>query len=171
GYGFDCDTETQWIAAAKLIKETKKRKNFAGFVDGTPERDQLKAKLNSVGMVFNGDVAVSYADGSGKDIGFFLPKEGTEIWVDTMAVPTHAPNPALALQFINFILNAYQGAELSNFNDYASPNQASQSQLAANLQAELINPTPDDYKLLHFLPPLSGHKLQVFNAIWAAVKQ
>ncbi|MDE8344978.1 MAG: spermidine/putrescine ABC transporter substrate-binding protein, partial [Acidocella sp.] len=88
-----------------------------------------------------------------------------------MAIPTNAPDPKLALEFINFVLNAYQGAELSNFNDYASPNQASASQLASNLQAELISPTPDDYKLLHFLPPLSGHQLQVFNAIWAAVKQ
>ncbi|MDE8345854.1 MAG: spermidine/putrescine ABC transporter substrate-binding protein, partial [Acidocella sp.] len=73
GYGFDCATQTEWEAAAKLIKQTMTRKNFSGFVDGTPERDQLKAKLNSVGMVFNGDVAESYADGSGNDIGYFLP--------------------------------------------------------------------------------------------------
>ncbi len=171
GYGFDCKTQDQWVAAAKLIKQTMARKNFAGFVDGTPERDQLKAGLNSAGMAFNGDIAASYADGSGNNIGYFLPKEGTEIWVDTMAIPTHAPNAQLALQFINFILNAYQGAELSNFNEYASPNQASAGQLSANLQAELISPTPDDFKLLHFLPPLSGHDLQVFNAVWAAVKQ
>ena len=171
GYGFACTSESDWVAAAKLIKQTEARKNFSGFVDGTPERDQLKAGLNSIGMVFNGDIAESYADGTGLGINYFLPKQGTEIWVDTMAIPAHAPDPQLALEFINFVLNAYQGAELSNFNDYASPNQASEPQLASNLQAELITPTPADYKLQHFLPPLSGHQLQVFNAIWAAVKQ
>ncbi|GLR67482.1 spermidine/putrescine ABC transporter substrate-binding protein [Acidocella aquatica] len=171
GYGFTCDTKAEWLAAAKLIKETRARKNFAGFVDGEPERDQLKSKLNSAGMVFNGDVATSYADGSGKDIGFFLPKEGTEIWVDTMAIPAHAPNAKLGLEFINFILDAKEGAALSNFNDYSSPNAASQPMLADNLKARLVSPTPEDFKLLHFLPPLSGAKLKLFNAIWTASKQ
>ncbi|WP_297490448.1 PotD/PotF family extracellular solute-binding protein [Acidocella sp.] len=171
GYGFTCDTKAEWLAAAKLIKQTRARKNFAGFVDGLPERDQLKAKVSSAGMVFNGDVATSYADGSGKDIGFFLPKEGTEIWVDTMAIPAKAPNAKLGLEFINFILDAKQGAALSNFNDYSSPNAASQPMLADNLKAELVSPSPADYKLLHFLPPLSGAKLKLFNAIWTAAKQ
>ncbi len=171
GKGFNCDTQADWTAAAKLIKQTMARKNFTGFVDGTPERDQLKSKLNSAGMTFNGDVATSQADGSGKDIGFLLPKEGTELWVDTMAIPAHAPNTKLALQFINFILDAKQGAALSTYNNYSTPNQASEPLLAPAMKLQIVNPSPADYKLLHFLPPLSGPKLKTFNAIWTAVKE
>ncbi len=171
GYGFACDTKAEWLAAAKLIQETRKRKNFAGFVDGLPERDQLKAKVNSAGMVFNGDVAASYADGSGKDIGFFLPKEGAEIWVDTMAIPAHAPNPKLGLEFINFILDAKEGAALSNYNAYSTPNAAAEPMLDPSLKTELVSPSAADFKLLHFLPPLAGAKLKLFNAIWTAAKQ
>ncbi|HQT39040.1 MAG TPA: spermidine/putrescine ABC transporter substrate-binding protein [Acidocella sp.] len=171
GYGFNCSEQSQWIAAAKLIVETKKRPNFAGFVDETPARDQMKSGLIAVSTAYNGDIASCYADGSCKNLKFFLPKEGTEIWVDTMAIPAHAPHPDLALQFINFILNAHVGADLSNFNQYASPNQASQQYLTGILNTELITPTDEDNKRLQFLKPLQGAQYKLFNQIWTSVLQ
>lgn len=171
GYGFNCSEKSQWIAAAKLLIETKKRRNFAGFVDETPARDQMKSGLIAVSMAFNGDIASCYADGSCKNLKYFLPKEGSEIWVDTMAIPAHAPHPELALQFINFILDADNGAALSNFNQYASPNAAAQKQLTGILSSELITPTPEQMKNLVFLAPLSGAKYKLFNQIWTSVLQ
>ncbi len=171
GYGFNCSDQSQWVAAAKLIIETKKRANFAGFVDETPGRDQMKSGLIAVSTAYNGDIASCYADGSCKNLKFFLPKEGTEIWVDTMAIPAHAPHPDLALQFINYILNAHVGADLSNFNQYASPNQASQKYLTGILNTELITPTDEDNKRLQFLQPLRGAQYKLFNQIWTSVLQ
>jgi spermidine/putrescine transport system substrate-binding protein len=171
GYGFNCAEKSQWLAAAKLIEQTKKRSNFAGFVDETPARDQMKSGLIAISMAYNGDIASCYADGSCTKLKFFLPKEGAEIWVDTMAIPTHAPNPELAHQFINFILDAQNGATLSNFNQYASPNAASQKLLTGIMSSELINPTPEQMKTLVFLAPLRGEKYKLFNQIWASVLQ
>lgn len=171
GYGFNCSEKSQWIAAAKLIIATKKRPNFAGFVDETPTRDQMKSGLIAVGMAYNGDIAQCYADGSCTKLKFFLPTDGAEIWVDTMAIPAHAPHPALALQFINFILDGTNGATLSNFNQYASPNAASQKQLTGIMSSELINPTPEQMKYLSFLAPLRGAKYKLFNQIWTTVLQ
>ena len=171
GYGFSCTEKSQWIAAAKLIIATKKRPNFAGFVEETPARDQMKSGLIAVSMAFNGDIGQCYADGSCKKLVYFLPKEGTERWVDTMAIPAHAPNPKLALQFINFILDAKNGAQLSNFNQYASPNQASQPMLQGILQTEMFTPTPADDKMLHFVNSLKGPEFKTFNGIWTSVLQ
>jgi spermidine/putrescine transport system substrate-binding protein len=171
GYGFNCSTEAQWLAAAKLIEQTKKRANFAGFVDETPARDQMKSGLIAVSMAYNGDIASCYADSSCTKLKYFLPKDGAEIWVDTMAIPTHAPHPELATQFINFILDATNGATLSNFNQYASPNAASQKQLTGIMSSELINPTPEQMKTLVFLAPLRGAKYKLFNQIWTSVLQ
>jgi len=171
GYGFNCSEKSQWIAAAKLIEQTKKRPNFAGFVDETPARDQMKSGLIAVAMAYNGDIGQCYGDGSCKNLKFFLPKEGAEIWVDTMAIPTHAPHPELALQFINFILDANNGATLSNFNQYASPNQASQKQLTGILATPLLNPSADEMQHLVFLAPLRGANYKLFNQIWTSVLQ
>jgi spermidine/putrescine transport system substrate-binding protein len=172
GYGFNCSEESQWLAAAKLIEQTKKRPNFAGFVDETPAEQEEKNGLIAVTMAYNGDVGECYADGSCASLKYYLPKEGTEIWVDTMAIPAHAPNPTLALEFINFILAAHNGADLSNFNEYASPNQASQQYLSgAIMSSELIQPTDADFKDLQFLAPLKGAQYKLFNDIWTSVLQ
>jgi spermidine/putrescine transport system substrate-binding protein len=171
GYGFNCMQESQWLAAAKLIEQTKKRPNFAGFVDETPARDQMKSGLIAVSTAYNGDIGECYADGSCSGLKYYLPSQGTEIWVDTMAIPAHAPNPQLALEFINFILAAHNGADLSNFNEYASPNQASQQYLTGIINTPLITPSDDDYKKLQFLQPLSGAQYKLFNDIWTSVLQ
>jgi spermidine/putrescine transport system substrate-binding protein len=169
GYGFTCSEKSQWIAAARLIITTKKRKNFAGFVDETPARDQMKSGLIAISMAYNGDIGQCYADGSCKTLKYFLPKEGTENWVDTMAIPAHAPSPELALKFINFILDAKNGADLSNWNQYSTPNAAAHPMLQGILQTEMFTPTPQDEKILSFLPPLKGSQYKLFNDIWTSV--
>lgn len=169
GYGFNCSEKSQWIAAAKLILQTKKRANFAGFVDETPARDQMKSGLIAVAMAFNGDIGSCYADGSCKTLKYFVPKEGSEIWVDTMAITAQAKQPALALEFINFLLDAKNGAQLSNFNQYGSPNEASKPMLEDILQTPMFNPPADEMAHLYFLAPLTGPKLKLFNDIWTTV--
>jgi spermidine/putrescine transport system substrate-binding protein len=171
GYGFTCNNKAQWIKAAKLIEKTEKRKNFNGFVDGDPAMGQIKKGTIAIGMTFNGAVAECYDDKSCLNSAYLVPKQGSEIWVDTMAIPKNAPDPKLAYDFINFILSAKAGAELSNFNLYGSPNAASGPMLSDELKKPLSAPNAAQLKYLHFLPALAGPKLQTFNAIWTAVRQ
>src|SRR5262249_8127531 len=42
---------------------------------------------------------------SGIEIQYRIPKEGTEIWIDNLAIPADAPHPNNALAFINFLLD------------------------------------------------------------------
>lgn len=65
--------------------------------------------------------------------GYAIPEEGGVVWVDNMAIPTGAPNPALAHAFIDYILDAQVGADISNYTAFATPNQAA-------LDAGLIDP-------------------------------
>ena len=55
---------------------------------------------------------------------YFVPEEGGTRWIDNMAIPFDAPNPCTAHTFINFLLDAERGAQLTNWNLYASPNEA-----------------------------------------------
>lgn len=56
---------------------------------------------------------------------FVIPSEGAERWMDNLAIPTGARNPALAEVWIDYILDPYVGADISNYTAYASPNQLS----------------------------------------------
>lgn len=171
GYGFDCTQKSQWLAAAKLIRQTMKRPNFTGFVDGGTALGQLQHGTVNVSMVFNGNFAACQGDGTCKSATYILPQEGTELWTDTMAIPARAPHPKLANEFINFILDAHSGADLSNYNDYASPNAASIPYLDPVLKARLISPTAEDMKHLVVLTPLAGPQYKLFNQIWTDIRR
>jgi spermidine/putrescine transport system substrate-binding protein len=173
GHGMGCDKLADWKSAAKLLIETKKRHNFVGFVDGTPALHQLEKGIIAAGLVYNGDLAQAMENSpkATQYIKYIIPKGGAEIWVDNMAIPSHAPHPKLAHEFINFILDAKIGAELSNWNVYASPNAAAKPYLDKVLNSRLVQPTAAEWKRLQFVPVLKGEKLTQFKAIWSAVRE
>lgn len=55
---------------------------------------------------------------------YVIPSEGSNFWIDTLAIPVDAPNQALAEVFIDYILDAKVGADISNYTAYGSPNKA-----------------------------------------------
>jgi len=58
-------------------------------------------------------------------IKYFVPKEGTIIWFDVLAIPKDAPHPENAHAFINFLQKPEVAATNSNFINYANGNAGS----------------------------------------------
>lgn len=172
GAGYRCDTRDAWVKAAKLILSTKQRRNFSGFQDGTPVLRQLARGNIAAGVSFNGDYLQYKSENpeAFKRMKFVVPKEGAELWVDTMAIPDKAPHPKLANQFINFILDAKNGAALSEFTRYASPNKAAQPYLEAGLKQPPSLPTDAQMAHLHYTPALKGDDLQFIQQLWGEVQ-
>src|SRR5690606_8540905 len=57
---------------------------------------------------------------------YFVPDEGGTFWTDNLAVPVNSEHPCTAHTFINFLLDAENGAQLTNWTYYASPNEAAE---------------------------------------------
>ena len=64
---------------------------------------------------------------------YVIPEEGTLFWVDTLVVPTGAPNKALAEVFIDYLLDPQVSADISNYTAYGTPNRVA-------LEEGLIDP-------------------------------
>lgn len=171
GKPYTCTGADSWKQAAKLILETKNRKNFNGFMDNTPMLRQLARGNIAAGLSYNGDYVFVKAHNpkAYADTKFILPKEGAELWLDSMAIPADAPHPELANKFINFILDPKIGAQLSNYNYYATPNKASVQYLEPVLQQSPVMPTPEQMKRVHYTPSIKGEQLQVVQQLWTAV--
>ena len=100
---------------------------------------------------------------------YVIPDEGTNIWVDNLAIPVGAPNPDLANVFIDYILHPQVGADISNFTAYGSPNE-----LAIELgliEEELLENTsiyPDEETMerLFFINLVGGNIEQLYNDAW-----
>ena len=76
----------------------------------------------------------------------------------------------LAHKFIDFILDAEIGAQLSNYNYYASPNAAAEPYLDEALKQPPAQPTEEEMKRLRFTPSLEGEQLQTFQQLWSEVQ-
>lgn len=172
GHGYDCTDVDAWKESARLLLDTKHRERFSGFVDGTPALQELARGVTHAAVTYNGDFLFYKEENpeSFKSIEFMIPDEGAEKWVDVMMIPAQAPNLEMAHNFINFILDAEVGAQLSNYNYYASPNEAATPYLDEVLTKPPVQPSEDDMPRLSFTPSLDGDKLQTFTQLWSEVK-
>jgi putrescine transport system substrate-binding protein len=82
---------------------------------------------------YNGDVLQARdrarEAGKGIEVKYAVPKEGSILWFDMLAIPKDAPNPDNAYAFINYILTPRVIADISNFKRYADADAQAQSLL------------------------------------------
>ena len=59
-----------------------------------------------------------------KNVEFVVPKEGTVLWMDYLTISSASENKDLAHEFINFINEPKNAAQLAKFVHYSTPNLA-----------------------------------------------
>ncbi|MGK5092770.1 spermidine/putrescine ABC transporter substrate-binding protein [Deltaproteobacteria bacterium TL4] len=168
GYDFNSTNPKELKAAAELLIKTKKRSSSMGFKGGVGGKNDVVAGVANAAIVYNGDAVRAIAENT--DLAFIVPKEGGPIWIDVMSIPAQAPNPDAAHKWINWILEPEVGAALSNYNHYASPNEASKPHLAKeDLNNPGVWPTPETMKVLRFVKDL-GDQNKIIDQTWTMVK-
>jgi putrescine transport system substrate-binding protein len=105
------------------------------------------------------------------EVAYVIPKEGTTIWFDLVAMPADAPHPRNAHAFLNFLMEPEVIAGVSNEIGYANGNVASLPFISDALRIDPgVYPTEEVRKSLH----RAGLKSQAFsrdqNRAWTRVK-
>src|ERR1700677_105859 len=108
-----------------------------------------------VAVGYNGDILQARDRArdanKGVEIKYAVPKEGSILWFDMLAIPKDAPDPDSAYAYINYIMEPKVIADISNFKRYANANLASQPYVL-----ESVKDDPAIYP-----PPLLREKLAV----------
>ncbi len=116
GYSVNTEDEAQWREALSLLKEQKEI--VQGYV-----MDEIYNKMENgsaaIAPYYAGDFFTMYADN--EDLGFFYPREGTNIFVDAMCIPKGSQNPEIAEAYINFMLSEEAAVANAEYICYASP--------------------------------------------------
>jgi putrescine transport system substrate-binding protein len=82
--------------------------------------------------------------GQGVKIKYTIPKEGTIVWFDMLAIPADAKHPKNAHAFINYLMEPQVAANNSNFVNYANGNAASLPMVTDEVKNDPgIYPTPE----------------------------
>lgn len=151
GYSINTTDEGELQEAADLIAETTDR--LTAF-DSDQFEDLLVADETAVAHGYSGDFFAAFdaTDGGYDNYTYLIPEEGGVKWIDTMAILADAPHPCTAHTFINFILNAENGAQLTNWVYYASPNEAAEEFIEPDiLEDPAIYPPADVEERLEFI--------------------
>ena len=82
--------------------------------------------------------------GQGVKIKYAIPKEGTILWFDMLAIPADAKHPKNAHAFINYLMDPQVAANNSNFVNYANGNAASLPMVSDEVKNDPgVYPTPE----------------------------
>ncbi len=108
---------------------------------------------------------------NGVDIVYNAPSEGALMWFDQMAIPVDAPNPDAAHKFLNFILDAQNMADASNYVYYANGNKASQPLLLEDVIGDpAIYPDAATLENLYTTTPYPAKVQRVVTRLWTKIK-
>ena len=87
---------------------------------------------------------------NGQVIKYHIPKEGTQMWFDMMAIPADAKNVEEARIFLNYLNKPEVMAKATNFVQYANGNLASQKFINEDiLKNPAVYPDPETLKKLY----------------------
>ena len=158
-------------AEAVLLKIRPYIRNFSSS-------EYIEALANGdlcISVGYNGDVMQARdrarEANKGIDIKYVVPKEGSILWFDMLAIPKDAPDPDSAYAFMNYMMTPQVIADVSNFKRYANANVASQSMVLPVVKEDPgIYPTLEQRQKLALQLADSPEQTRAITRVWQKFK-
>ena len=165
GYSYNTNDATQIEAAFRKLLELKP--HIAAFKSGGFEDEILAGDL-AVAMAYSADaIALTRQD---TNLAYVIPRSGTSLWTDTMAIPATAPNPEAAYQWINFMLEPEVARVTAERFLFSTVNQAAFEQLPAELKNNRnLYPEEEVLDRSEGIAPLATASNDLFDRFWTEI--
>jgi putrescine transport system substrate-binding protein len=158
-------------AEAVLLKIRPYIRNFSSS-------EYIEALANGdlcISVGYNGDVMQARdrarEANKGIEIKYVVPKEGSILWFDMLAIPKDAPDPDSAYAFMNYMMTPRAIADVSNFKRYANANAASQALLLPAVKDDPgIYPPPELRQKLALQLADSAEQTRAITRVWQKFK-
>jgi spermidine/putrescine transport system substrate-binding protein len=147
GVDMENATTEDWTAAIQKLRDAVDSGQIRSFT-GNDYTDDLARGDAAIAIGWSGDAIQLQADDP--DIQFVMPDEGCIIWADNMVIPVGAPNPTAAYEFMNYVYDPKNQAQIAAYNSYITPvtgvQEIFQKEDPALAKSELIFPTEEYQK-------------------------
>lgn len=167
GYSLNSTDLDELTQAQKLLLEQKPLVQ-AYVVDQV--RDKMIGNEAAIGVIYSGEAI--YTQRENPDLEYVIPKEGSNIWIDSWVIPKNAEHKENAEKFINFLCRP--DIALMNFDyiTYSTPNTAARELIE---DPDIRNSTiafPTDEMLVNCetYQYLGVEDDQIYNELWNQVK-
>ena len=133
-------------------------------------RDKMIGNEAALGVIYSGEAI--YTQKENPNLEYVIPKEGSNIWIDSWVIPKNAEHKENAEKFINFLCRP--DIALMNFEyiTYSTPNEAARELIEDESirNSEIAFPDLSKYDNLETFQYLGTEADQVYGDLWYKVK-
>ena len=152
----------------EAMKELMKQKGLVLAYVNDEGKDRLLGEEVAMGIAYSGDAVTLMEENP--NLAYAIPKEGTNKWVDAMAIPKSAQNKKEAEMFINFLLDPEIAKMNAEYIGYSTPNEGALKLLDKDVTSNPVAYPPKSVmdKTETFID--LGNKLRLYDEAWIKLK-
>lgn len=169
GYSLNSTNEKEIEQAKnKLIEQRKSGVVQAYVVDEV--RDKMIAGEAALGVIYSGEALTCQEENP--DLEYVVPKEGSNVWMDSWVIPKDAKNKENAEKFIDFACRPEIAAMNFNYITYSIPNSEGRKLIENESQreSEIVFPSQAIIDRCETFKYLGPDVDKIYNDFWKEVK-
>jgi putrescine transport system substrate-binding protein len=151
---------------------------FRPFIRNIDTSSQIQGLANGdlcVAVAYSGNIVQARKRArdakNGIVIDYMIPKEGSLLWFDLLAIPKDAPHPDNAYRLINYLMDPVVIAHISNADSFANANSEATPLLDPSIAADAaIYPTAVQQQRLFMQTELTSEQIRAITRIWQEFK-
>ena len=166
GYSINTEDEKELEEAAELLKEQKKVVQ-AYVMDEI--FDKMGASDALIAPYYAGDALMIMEEN--EDLGFVVPKSGTNLFVDAMCIPSSSKQKEAAEMFINFMCEPDIAHANIDYICYSTPHSAAYEMLDEEVRNDPVSYPSDEVKAnMTVFVNLSDEASKTMQDLWTQMK-
>ena len=167
GHSINSTEVDQLAAAAEDLMEQKPLVQ-AYVVDQV--RDKMIGNEGALGVIYSGEAG--YTKRENPDLEYVIPKEGSNVWIDSWVIPKNAQNKENAEKFINFMCRPEIALMNFEYLTYSTPNLKAREMIEDEeiRNSKILFPEPEDLSNCETFQFLGDDVDSYYNELWNKVK-
>ena len=165
GYSVNTKNDAEIEAAAQALTSQKPLVK-AYMTDAI--KQAMVGGCAALSVVYSGDAMLCMEENP--DLAYVVPKEGSNMWFDSIVVTKDCQNMDAAYRFINFLCDPEVAAKNSEYIGYSTPNKEALALMDEEMKADpAYNPPAEVVEKCEVYLDL-GDKTDLYNQLWEKVK-
>lgn len=166
GYSLNTTDEKELKEAQELLMKQKPDVQ-AYLVDEA--RDEVVAGNAAMAVVYSGEAYLGHE--YNEDLAYVVPKEGSNVWIDSWIVTKNCKNTEAAAKFLDFLCREDIATKNFEYIYYSTPNEA----VVANMDEDLKNnpsivPRDEDTENCEVCTQTDEKTIKLYNDLWKELK-
>ena len=166
GYSLN-STDLDELEAAKKLLIKQKPLVQAYVIDQV--RDKMIGNEAAIGVIYSGEAI--YTQWENPNLEYVIPKEGSNVWIDSWVIPKNAKHKENAEKWINFLCRPDIAKKNFEYITYATPNKGAFELLDEELHNnKAVFPDLSQLKNSESVQYLGEEVNDMYNEMWKQVK-